>query len=352
MDNQKFVPFWLNDNATIKNSLNIILLAHVQQPRGYTNLTQLQCSETERFSVEEFNEIYQGIVTAGYYIQAVYFNEIDFISDYANNPEQFKNSLIYNLARNGQGDNKKTIIPAFCELVFLNYITSDSLTCALCRNKYYFNTLLQAHNISVPQSWLFSETGVWIGGAPPDGTQVICKPCSESASQGIDESKIVVATPNLHNLLSGARYIVQEYIDGIECEVPILKTGNTISVLPPVGIDLCGSRILDEQASAENHYNFYQLCNTCPPTIISNVQSVAKKAFQLLQMDIYGRIDFRISSDGIPYIFDISTTPYTTKHSSFAFAFEQMGFEYSDIYRAIISAALLRTKSICQKDRN
>ena len=57
--------------------LSVILIAHVHEPRGYKNPSQLQCATTERFSVEEFNEIYQGIVAAGFYIQRVYFNELD-----------------------------------------------------------------------------------------------------------------------------------------------------------------------------------------------------------------------------------------------------------------------------------
>ena len=54
MSEQKNVPFWTKEeNKVNKNVLNIILLAHVQQPRGYVNNSQLQCSETERFSIEE-----------------------------------------------------------------------------------------------------------------------------------------------------------------------------------------------------------------------------------------------------------------------------------------------------------
>lgn len=107
MENQVSIPFWLHSNIAVdKNQINVILLAHVQAPRGRVNLKQLQCSETERFSIEEFNEIYQGIVNAGYYIQAVYYNELDFITDYTEHSEKFRNCLIYNLARNGLGDKR------------------------------------------------------------------------------------------------------------------------------------------------------------------------------------------------------------------------------------------------------
>lgn len=345
MREKKYIPFWTKEeNKVDKNILSIILLAHVQQPRGYINNSQLQCSETERFSIEEFNEIYQGIVTAGYYIQSVYYNELDFISDFIEHPTRFQNCLIYNLARNRLGDNKKTMIPAFCELVGLNYSTSSSLACALCRNKYYFTTLFRSHNISAPKSWLLSSEGSWINGAPEEGIQVICKPCSESASQGVHESGIFYASPEKFKQFYGVTCIVQEYIDGEECEVPVFKIGNSIKILPPVGINLGKRKILDEQSSAENSYDFYCLSDTQSQQTIDQICNYAQEAFHLMQMNVYGRIDFRINSYGKPYIFDVSTTPYTTRHSSFAFAFDQMQFQYSDIYHAIITAAVHRLK--------
>lgn len=324
------------------NILNIILLANVQEPRGHINSAQLQCSDAERFSIDEFNEIYQGIVNAGYYIQAVYYNEYDFMEDYLRLPERFRNCLIYCLSRNGIGDNKKTIIPAFCELVGLNYSCSSSLSCALCRNKYYFTMLFLSHGIPAPKSWLLTEDGTWLNNAPPDGMKVICKPCSESASQGINNSGIFFASSNSFSKLARANYIVQEYIEGEECEVPIFKFGTSIKVLSPVGIDLGDQKIMDEKISEEYKYTFYNLYDTQSKDTINAIKQYAEKAFRLMKMEVYGRIDFRISPSGNPYIFDVSTTPYTIYHSSYAFAFKQMGLHYSDIYQAIISAALRR----------
>lgn len=335
--------FWEQVCAPIPQEvLNVVLIAHVREPRGHMNAAQLQCSNTERFSIDEFNEIYQGIVAAGYFVQAIYFNEIDFINDYIEHPNRYKTSLIYSLARNGLGDNKKTIIPSFCELLGLKYTTSPSLSCALARNKYYFSILFDAHNVPVPRSWLYTAEGIWMNGIPEDGAKVIYKPASESASQGVNESRIVTVSPELESKLLGTSYIVQEYIEGVECEVPVFKVGKTIHVFPPIGIDLFGKKILDEDASDDNQYGFYKLDRYFPQEVITAIQAAAEKAFRLLQMNVYGRIDFRITSDGKPFIFDVSTTPYTTKHSSFAYAFKQLGFEYCDIYRAVISAALMR----------
>ena len=339
----KIFKFWEHVRVPISQAeLNIVLIAHVREPRGNMNIAQLQCSETERFSIDEFNEIYQGIVAAGYFVQAVYFNEIDFITDYIEHSERYKNSLIYTLARNGFGDNKKTIIPSFCELIGLRYTTSSSLSCALARNKYYFSSLFNAHNVPVPKSWLYTENKTWLNGTPETGTKVICKPSSESASQGISESKIIEFSTEQSVNLSSASHIVQEYVEGFECEVPIFKVRDTVYVLQPIGIDLKGKSILDEDASEHNQYGFYQLDKYFSSKTVDAIKKSAERAFRLLQMDVYGRIDFRITQNGEPFIFDVSTTPYTTKHSSFAYAFELLGFEYCDIYRAIISSALMR----------
>ena len=338
-----FFKFWEHVHLPVSQAeLNVVLIAHVREPRGQMNTSQLQCSETERFSIDEFNEIYQGIVVAGYFVQAVYFNEIDFITDYIEHPKRYKNSLIYSLARNGFRDNKKTIIPSFCELIGLRYTTSSSLSCALARNKYYFSSLFNTHNVPVPKSWLYTKNKTWVNGTPETGTKVICKPSSESASQGISESKIVEFSTEQSTNLFSESHIVQEYVDGFECEVPIFKVRDTVYALPPIGIDLKGKSILNEDASEHNQYGFYQLDKYFPSKTIDTIQKSAERAFRLLQMDVYGRIDFRITQNGEPFIFDVSTTPYTTKHSSFAYAFELLGFEYCDIYRAIISSALMR----------
>lgn len=338
--------YWVNEfTALKKQELCIVLIAHVHSPRGNVNINQIQCSDTERFSIDEFNEIYQGIVNAGFYIQSVFFNEIDFISEYIQRPEYFKKCLIYNLARNGAGNNKKTLIPSFCELVGLEYTSSTALSCSLCRDKYSFSTLLESHGIPTPKSWLWCPSKGWILDSPSLNTEVICKPCAESASQGINENKIFHFTNTNQLNIGHEKCIVQEYIPGEECEVPVFKVGDTIHALRPVGIELKGKRIIDENMSNQYGYNFYDLSISQTEMTISKIMKYAEKAFNLLQMDVYGRVDFRIDSKGNPYVFDVSTTPYTIKHSSFAFAFSQLGLTYSDIYNAIIVSSLSKNKN-------
>lgn len=321
-----------------KDSLSIVLVAHVYEPRGVLNINQIQCPLTERFSVMEFNEIYQGIVNAGFFISQTFFNELDFINEYIKNPTKFSDSVIFNLARNGIRNNKKAIIPAFCELVGLRYTSSSSFSCALCRNKYYFSNLLESHNIPVPRTWMRLQNGNWLNGSPPFDMVVIYKPCNQSASQGIS-CKNVVRYSN-QDMYKGSEYLVQEYISGYECEVPVIEIAHTIHPLPPVLIDLKDKNIMDETMSEQYTYEFQDASKTLSRDTMLKINEYAQETFRLLDMRNYGRIDFRINTDGIPFVFDVSTMPYTIKHSSFAFAFNKLGLKYSDIYSCIIAAAI------------
>lgn len=335
---KNYERFWVDAEKTIdKDALDIVLLANVLEPRGHANISQIQCANTERFSTYEFDEIYRGIVNAGYFISETYFNELDFIQRYSAEHSFHNNALIYNLMRNGAGYDKKVIIPAFCDLLNLKYISSSAFTCSLCRNKFYFTKILESNHIPVPQTWLKAKDNSWIGGAPPEDMRVILKPCSASASQGINSESIIrFSQEAVRNL---GEIIVQEYIDGYECEVPIIKIKNVIYTLPPTIIDLGKKMIMDENASNNYEYSFVSGENILSPQCINSIEYTAEKAFSVLKIRNYGRIDFRITKDGEIYIFDVATSPYTIRHSSYAASFGYLGLAYEDIYKAIITAA-------------
>lgn len=322
-----------------KEEINIILLAHVEEPLGYQNQQQIQCARTERFSIEEFYEIYSGIVQAGYFIKSTYFNEIDFIESHLKDSISCTYEIIFNLARNGKTNSKKALIPAFCDLIDIPYTTSSSFSCSLARDKVIFGRLLESHNLPTPKMW---ENTYELKIVENKNTKIIKKPISESASQGIYHENIFTIQEYLKSsdLLdtTSNTYFYQEYIDGYECEVPIFKYENDIFCLDPVGINLKGNDILTFTTSSDNDYDFFDCHDYFSNETIEYIKETAIKVFKLLDLDIYGRVDFRVTKDGKIYVFDISTTPYITKHSSFAFAINQIDLKYEDIFDIIIKA--------------
>lgn len=337
-----------------KKILDIILIAHVRNPKGTDNFNQLQCTETEKFSIDEFYEIYSGIVNAGYFIKRVFYNELDFIENYINSKKEYSNVIIFNLARNGKDENKKTIIPSFCDLVNLPYTTSGSFTNSLARNKILFSELLNINKLPTPKSYYTIKDII----QESSQVQMIKKPLFESASQGIDNTSIkeIEDIKKMQNNLEDNNCFYQEFIEGIECEVPLFKFGEEIICLDPVGIDLKGNKILTYENSYIDNYDFFDLKEVYSKETINDIKKVAINAFKTMKLDIYGRVDFRLANNNKFYIIDIATTPYITKHSSFNFAFNQCGLLYNDIFDVIIKSTLkkytIHSDKNCKSENN
>lgn len=333
--------------------LDIVLIAQVMTPRGHDNPLQLNCSETEYFTVQEFNEIYQGIVGAGFYIRKVFFSEIELIEDIVASPKEYSSTIVFNLCRNGVSMNKKTVIPAVCDLLGIKYTSSGSAQCALARNKWMFTCMLKLNNINCPASGLGASE---LANQLPHSTQVICKPVNGSASQGINEQSITTLEEAITRC--NTEVLVQEYIDGYECEVPVFCTEHQCFAMAPVGIrfntGLYNSGIVSDQSSQDNDYEFYPLSTILPKEVCRDIMDTAERTFLTMNLQKYGRIDFRIDKNTLKhYVMDISTTPYLTLHSSFAFAVNQQDGSYNDIYRLIIAAALLESNYLdknCKSD--
>lgn len=331
-----------NANDTLKiniEAFEIVLVAHVLSPRGHDNLIQQNCSETEHFTVQEFNEIYQGVVDAGFFIKKIFFNEIEFIKDLIADPKEYSSTVVFNLCRNGTGMNKKSVLPAICDLLGIKYTSSDAGQCSLSRNKWLFTSCLDANGIKCPISGF---EGKGLSGRLPDTAKVICKPNNESASQGIDSNSIVQLKEAISKY--SGKILIQEYIDGYECEVPIFCTKDQCFAMPPVGISFSTNKItgiLSYTDSLDSNYNFYALSDILSNNICETIMVDAERVFNILGLQRYGRVDFRIDKNTYQhYVIDIATTPYVTKHSSFAFAVAQCGGNYTDIFRLIFAAAL------------
>ena len=322
---------------SIIDTISIVIVAHVLNPRGYTCAKQINCSELEQFTVQEFNEIYQGLVKAGFFVEKVFFSEIEFIQDVLKEPDKYSSTVVFNLCRNGIGMNKKTAIPSVCDLLGILYTSSGAGQCAIARNKMLFTTILDANNIRVPISSLWIDE---ISTRLPNTAMVICKPNNESASQGIDDESI----GPLYKIKNRKDILVQEFIDGYECEVPVFCSNNQCFAMPPIGLcfnNNANTGVLSCEDSKTNKYGFYSASDIIPRNICEQMMNDAEKAFILLELERYGRIDFRIDKNSYRhYVIDISTTPYITQHSSFAFSVKQNGSKYSDIFKLILGATL------------
>lgn len=336
----------LNDFKNNCQNLEIIIVANV---KGITETDDYERHSviTDFFNEEELEEIITAFRDFGLFVE-VFTDEKTFIEKAANgrlNPIPGRKKLIYNTSQKGTGAARHSLVPAFCKLYNLPYIGSNGYVSSLARHKYHFNSLLSKFHANLPKSWLYLTEKRWLFDIKPtQDLKVIAKPIYEAASIGISSESVFFYNSEMDERLKEYTKIykqpisVEQFIEGYEVEVPILFV-NDYQSLGPVGIELDGRKNLEEKIlSYDNVYNdgysfytFQELDNE----ITSRVLKCASISAQVLEMEDYGRIDFRITKDGGIYLTDITTGPHMVKHSAFNHIFNTMGFSHSELLATI-----------------
>ncbi|MDQ0656848.1 ATP-grasp domain-containing protein [Paenibacillus sp. W2I17] len=333
--------------AQLKLKYHISLLSNTRSnTRELNNSVISYSTNNEFFNDKEFDEVFEGIKDADFFVET-FFNEIEFILEVLKQ-SYFKNKrFVYNLSRNGQHIGKKSLIPSFCDLMSIPYTGSDALVISFSRAKYIYTKYLEVHNVKVPDSWVYDPSNGWLAGNKPKlDTKIIIKPMHESASIGLSETSIKLFDSSTELKIindskeKNSAILVQQFIEGYECEVPLLISSRPYA-LNPIGISINGENhlkqsILTSDCSFNDGYNFYSLDKELSCSVIEKVRETAIDIAQLVGLRSYGRVDFRIDNQGDAYLMDIAASPYTTKHSSFAYAYNQLGLEYHEIYSSII----------------
>ena len=138
---------------------------------------------------------------------------------------------------------------------------------------------------------------------------------------------------------------VQEFIAGFEIEVPVFDAGNP-QTLAVIGIELNGRRNLAEQILTYNQvfsdsYGFYNFADE-NAAIANEAMAIARKAFSGLGLSGIGRIDFRITADGRPFIMEANCKPHVTRHSGFMHALQTVGCSGSDFAKFLVGSTAER----------
>ena len=345
----------LKDILSFYNKLNfdfdVYIVADLQTRTRKANSNQIiHADESEFFSRSEFAEITSAIFYSFGFVKTFY-SELEFIKYVLENNIDYKECIVYNFARDGRANGKKSLIPSFCDLLNIKYTGSDAFVISLLRNKNVYTELLEKNGIAVPKSKVFSH--------PNDFSQlintfsnqlVIAKNKCESASIGLNTQNIFLFDQNsrkklyslLHNMKTDT-LLIQEYIDGIECEVLVLQYKGSYYALDPVKIVFkTEHNFIDTDTSNKYNYSFDILESTLNTTI----QKMATKAASILEVKDYARFDFRIKGN-IPYLIDIAGTPYTIYHSSIAHLFtNHYHLPYESIYKVIVACMLSNYESI------
>jgi D-alanine-D-alanine ligase len=129
--------------------------------------------------------------------------------------------------------------------------------------------------------------------------------------------------------------LVEKYIAGREMTVAILDD----EALPVLEI-IPKSGFYDYKSKYTSGMSEYIIPADIPEDLFKELQEQALIAFKSLRCKVYGRVDFRLSEDNIPYCLEINTLPGMTATSLVPKMANAVGISFNDLIERIIRISI------------
>lgn len=229
------------------------------------------------------------------------------------------------------GENGK--IQAAFDLEGICYTGTDTLSSAVCLNKSLAKEVMAYNGIPVPKGvhiYKGQDTANTIG------LPCVVKACNGGSSVGVsiafteDEYKAALADSFKYD----DEIIVEEYIKGREFSVGVIegKALPIIEIAPLVGF-----------YDYKNKYQAGSAVETCPAQIDDNktkeMQSYAERAFKVLRLRDYARMDFMMNEQGRMYCLEANTLPGMTSTSLIPQEAAAVGISFGELIQMLIDMA-------------
>jgi D-alanine-D-alanine ligase len=151
--------------------------------------------------------------------------------------------------------------------------------------------------------------------------------------------------------------LVEEYIEGREIYASLLgRVDRAPEILPLHEIDFSDmppdrpNIVSFEGKWVEDSVEYLGTrpvpCGELTPAARARITEVALGAFAALELTDYGRVDIRLTADGVPYVIDVNPNcDLSQEGGGFSRAARAAGLSYADLVLRILDLALARRKN-------
>jgi D-alanine-D-alanine ligase len=268
--------------------------------------------------------------------------------------EEFKPDIVFNLLEAfADVTTFDQNVVSFLELMRVPYTGCNPRGLMLARDKSLSKQLLAYHRIPVPEFTVVRR------GRKAVLTKrlrfpLIVKSLFFEASAGISQASVVESGEQLarrvqfiHDSL-GTAAIVERFIDGRELYVGAL--GNErVQVFPVWEMSFSNMpgntwRIATERVKWNTTYQQRHGIQTAeaelPDGVAERIRHIVKRAYQVLDLSGYARIDLRLDNEGRPFVIEANPNPQLAHAEDFAESGERAGLSYERLLERIVTLGL------------
>jgi len=264
--------------------------------------------------------------------------------------------LIFNLVDSfGGDDTRDSAVAGYLELIGKRFTGAGSRGLYLAQDKALAKKIFAFHGIHTPYF-----TTVYRGRTEHSHDiqfPVIVKPAHEDGSIGIHFGAVCGSIKELMDRIDyihaqfDSPALIEEYIEGRELYIGVLGNDRPVA-LPAIEMDLSKlpegtPKIAGVEVKWEEDTEAYQKSWPFVPkdldeAMVTRLNDAAIQAYQALQLRDYGRIDFRLATDGTLHVLEVNPNPYLLPTAEFAMAAKESGRSYNDLIGEIVDLALAR----------
>lgn len=303
--------------------------------------------------------VYQALCESGYQVSMLgLYNDVSILIDEIKNNRP---DVVFNLVEvfNQKSQFDKNVA-GILEMLEIPYTGATPGSLFICNNKGLTKEILSFHKIKIPRFHTFYKNHrIWL----PKRLRLplIVKPLCEEASRGISQASVVdnedafgERVKFIHqNMLMDA--IGEEYIEGREIYVSILGNKH-LRVLPLREMKFGGfeedePRIATYKAKWDSGYrkkwgiqNIF--AGHLPNGTCKKIEEICKKAYRVLNMKSYGRIDIRVTGQQEVYILEANANPSLDIDDEFVLSAAKAGMSYRCLVRKLLELAFKKSREI------
>ena len=247
-------------------------------------------------------------------------------------------------------------VAAMLELLQIPYTGSGPLALSLCMNKPRVKEILAQNGIPTPRFQVFYSKDEKLDKNLK--FPLFVKPACMDNSIGINEDAIVRDKKELRSKIESINRaynqpaLVEEFIEGREFAVAVIGNKNPIALpIAEVKFNIPGGEknIFSYPAKWFHDDDGKNIAyESCPADIPKSLELYMKRiavdVYNLLEVRDYGRIDIRISKDGIPHVLEMNPNPGISSDNVIPKAAKSIGLTHYEMINEIMHQAFKRHK--------
>lgn len=235
----------------------------------------------------------------------------------------------------GRGGEDGTI-QGVLEMMAIPYTGSGVMASSIAMDKLKTKQIWLAMGLPTPEFSILESEEDCEKALETLGLPLIVKPVLEGSSIGmskVDKAEEMEAAWKTAAQCGGT-VIAERWIVGSEYTAAVLDD----QVLPMIKLET-PHRFYDYDAKYQANDTQY----ICPCGLSSEREAefagLIKQAFQAVNAQAWGRVDFMVDRDGKPWLIEINTVPGMTGHSLVPMAAKQAGMSFDELVIKILSMA-------------